>query len=389
MDDDFEYQLAQEKAENVAKSQVKTRIDPKDGTEYEWNEPLKAWFPKIDDDFIAKYQSSYGNFTDNSQISEEPGFSGHNLTVTSDNNQPQQTSNNSNDYDLSANVTNNGINKITDNKKPFVSKLLNKRKEEEEKQEWFDVDDEHNTKVYVSNLPLDTTEEEFVELMKKCGYIEKDDMNQFKIKLYKDSNGQLKGDGLCTYLKIESIPLALSILDEYVFKDKTLHVERAKFSLKGDYNPSLKQKRKKKDKQKEKKKIERLLDWRPEKITVERPKSEKTVIIKNMFDPKEFLEEPKLILEYRSDLRDECTEKCGSVKRVDIYDCHPEGVAAIVFNEFEGAEQCVQLMNGRFFAGRRLTACHWDGKTRYKIEETEEEAEKRIKQWDEFLERDN
>lgn len=118
----------------------------------------------------------------------------------------------------------------------------------------------------------------------------------------------------------------------------------------------------------------------------ERAKCEKTVVIKNMFDPKEFLNEPKLILEYRSDLRDECEEKCGSVKRVDVYDCHPEGVAAVVFHEFDSADQCVQLMNGRFFAGRRLTAELWDGKTRYKVEETEEEAEKRIQQWEQFLE---
>jgi HIV Tat-specific factor 1 len=108
-----------------------------------------------------------------------------------------------------------------------------------------------------------------------------------------------------------------------------------------------------------------------------------------MFEPKDFESEPKLILEYRTDLRDECSEKCGPVKRVDIYDCHPEGVAAITFNDFECADQCVSLMNGRFFAGRKLSAHVWDGKTKYKIEETEEEAEKRIKQWDQFLESNN
>ncbi len=48
--------------------------------------------------------------------------------------------------------------------------------------EWFDVSDEHNSKVYVNNLPLDTTDEEFLELMKKCGLIEKDERNEYKIK---------------------------------------------------------------------------------------------------------------------------------------------------------------------------------------------------------------
>lgn len=120
----------------------------------------------------------------------------------------------------------------------------------------------------------------------------------------------------------------------------------------------------------------------------ERPKSDKTVIIKNMFSPQEFLREPKLILEYRRDLQDECGDRCGPVKRVDVYDCHPEGVAAIVFQEFAGADQCVQLMNGRFFAGRRLTAHLWDGRAKYKVDETEEEAEQRLRQWEEFLERE-
>ena len=100
----------------------------------------------------------------------------------------------------------------------------------------------------------------------------------------------------------------------------------------------------------------------------------------------EFARDPKLILEYRSDLRDECTEKCGQVKKVDIYDNNPEGVALVHFIEFEGADKCEQLMNGRFFAGRKLTAEHWDGRTKYRIEETEEEAEKRLKEWQDFLE---
>ena len=43
------------------------------------------------------------------------------------------------------------------------------------KQGWFEVDREHNHNVYVSGLPLDTTKEEFVELMSKCGIITEND----------------------------------------------------------------------------------------------------------------------------------------------------------------------------------------------------------------------
>ena len=124
---------------------------------------------------------------------------------------------------------------------------------------WFEVDEDHNTSVYVTNLPKDITEDEFVELMKKCGLIMKDvDTAKFKIKLYKDRDGCLKGDALCTYIKVESVDLALQILDGYQVKDNTICVERAKFELKGDYDPNKKpRKRKGKEKRKIKEKMSR------------------------------------------------------------------------------------------------------------------------------------
>ena len=34
-----------------------------------------------------------------------------------------------------------------------------------------------------------------------------------KIKVYRDENGAPKGDALCTYVKVESVELALTIID--------------------------------------------------------------------------------------------------------------------------------------------------------------------------------
>ena len=373
--DDFEYQLAQEAACNKNssednKSNTNQSTNPYEyvdasGTVFEWDHNKKGWFPKVDDDFIARYQANYGV----EQQDEE-------------HNKDEEVKEKKND-DQTASTTAQAS-QPKDSQQKDSQSLSEKRKAEEPT--WFEVDDDHNTNVYVSDLPLDTTEDEFVELMKKCGLIMKDDNNQMKIKLYRDSQGNLKGDGRCCYIKVESVDLALNILDGYNFKGKTIKVERAKFSLKGDFDPTKKPKRKKRDKEKMKKKIEKLLDWRPEKLPGERPKHEKVVIIKNMFDLKEFESEPRLILEYKNDVRDECNEKCGEVKKVEIFDLHPEGVVAVTFKEFQHAEQCVSVMNGRWFAGRQLTAHLWDGKTRYKIEETEEEIEKRIQKWDQFLE---
>lgn len=54
--------------------------------------------------------------------------------------------------------------------------------------------------------------------------------------------------------------LALSVLDGYEFRGHNIVVQRAKFEMKGEYNPALKPKKKKrKDKEKEKKIYDRLV----------------------------------------------------------------------------------------------------------------------------------
>ena len=85
---------------------------------------------------------------------------------------------------------------------------------------WFDVEDRtKNTNVYVSDLPLDITMDEFKEFMSKVGIIMVDEATrQPKIKLYADESGQNKGDGRCCYLKYESVILAEQILDGYELK---------------------------------------------------------------------------------------------------------------------------------------------------------------------------
>ena len=42
-------------------------------------------------------------------------------------------------------------------------------------------------------------------------------------------------------------------------------------------------------------------------------------------------------------------------------------------------------MNGRWFAGRRITAERWDGVTSYKVEETDKQREQRLGEWDRYL----
>ncbi|KAI8425422.1 hypothetical protein MSG28_007169 [Choristoneura fumiferana] len=318
-----------------------------DGSKSFWDDEKKAWIPKVDDDFLAYYQMSYG-FVDNTSKEDEK-------------------------------------NKKEKEKPPKEQTSGVKRKNEPQ---WFDASNENNTKVYVSNLPLELTEEEFVDFMQKCGLVERDPQTQkMKVKLYMDKEQNcFKGDALCTYIKIESVDLALKLLDGSELKGNKVKVERAHFQLKGEYNPALKpKKKKKKELEKIKKMQQKLFDWRPEKFVGERSKHERIVIVKNLFHPTDFDVDVQLILDYQQDLREEAT-KCGEVRKVVIYDRHPEGVAQITMKEPEQADAVVTLINGRWFGKRQITAEIWDGRTKYRIAETDADLSKRVDKWDKFLE---
>lgn len=349
---------ATEEAETDAPSKVYSYendmhvyTDP-DGSKYFWDVEKKAWIPKVDDDFLAYYQMSYG-FVDNTTKEDSKTESDKKSEIEK---KDEQT----------------GL----------------KRKAEPK---WFDATDENNTKVYVSNLPLDTTEEEFVEFMQKCGLVMRDLSTQkMKVKLYMDKEQKcFKGDALCTYIKVESVDLALKLLDGSEYKGNKIRVEKAYFQMKGNYDPTLKpKKKKKKELEKLKRMQEKLFDWRPEKIIGEKSKNDKVVIVKNLFHPTDFDKEVQLILDYQQDMREECS-KCGEVKKVVVFDRHPEGVAQINMKEPEQADAVVQLINGRWFGKRKLTAEIWDGRTKYKIAETDSEISKRIDKWEKFLEGGN
>ena len=55
------------------------------------------------------------------------------------------------------------------------------------------------------------------------------------------------------------------------------------------------------------------------------------------------------------------------VLQMRIFDGNPEGVVSLKFATKEAADECVALMEGRFFAGRQLEAFKYDGKTNYNV----------------------
>ncbi|XP_047571747.1 HIV Tat-specific factor 1 isoform X2 [Lutra lutra] len=296
-------------------------------TPYEWDLDKKAWFPKITEDFIATYQANYGFSND--------GASSSTADV----------------QEVSARTTEEPPQRKT----PEPSDPKKRGEKRKAESGWFHVEEDRNTNVYVSGLPPDITVDEFIQLMSKFGIIMRDPQTEeFKVKLYKDNQGNLKGDGLCCYLKRESVDLALKLLDEDEIRGYKLHVEVAKFQLKGEYDAS-KKKKKCKDYKKKLSLQQKQLDWRPERRAgPSRMRHERVVIIKNMFHPMDF-------------------------------ERHPDGVASVSFRDPEEADYCIQTLDGRWFGGRQITAQAWDGTTDYQVEETTREREERLRGWEAFL----
>ncbi len=104
-----------------------------------------------------------------------------------------------------------------------------------------------NTWIYISNLPDDVHESELVEFFTKCGVIKKDPetgmgcssagpyvVDEFKVKLYRDSEGKPKGDGVLRYLRKESVLLAVEMLDGTLFRPEGPEINVAPVLLSED-----------------------------------------------------------------------------------------------------------------------------------------------------------
>ena len=57
----------------------------------------------------------------------------------------------------------------------------------------------------------------------------------------------------------------------------------------------------------------------------------------------------------------------------------------VKYDSARPAEECIKVMNGRYFDQRRLEAFFWDGIIEYSVRATEEEEEERIKSFGDFL----
>ncbi|CAD6191008.1 unnamed protein product [Caenorhabditis auriculariae] len=313
--------------------------------------------PNVDEDFIAQYQANYGVQYDDvyKKMDEE---------------------------------LQERIRKCAEKEETKKKKKVEKRKiggAPTEPEGWIDLSDKVHA-VYVSNLPTDITDENFKNFMAKAGVIQLDPRtNKPKVKLYRDAAGELKGDGRCSYVRKESIDLALSLLDGADLNGKKVKVEEAHFEQKGNFDPT-KKKKKLTSAQKKRfmEKQNKAFEWRESSTRIQRPVSDCVVIIKNRFTLQMLMENPILIFTLKEDVAKSCA-MYGLVKKVVVFDNNPDGVVSVHFSNTDESDMAVHHLNGSMFNGRILTAELWDGKTKYAVQETKEEHEKRMNNWQKFL----
>ncbi|EGZ24321.1 hypothetical protein PHYSODRAFT_311360 [Phytophthora sojae] len=241
-----------------------------------------------------------------------------------------------------------------------------------------------NTWVYVNGLPLDITVQEVHDHFAKCGVIQSDiATGEPRIKMYQNKeSGGLNGDCSVCYMKEASVELAVQLLDKSQIRPEwPIDVSPAEFKQKGQ--DFVKRKKPKIDTRAKIKMFEKekALSWNEGEVS--EPAGLRIVVIKHMFTPAE-IEDEEYEKELQEDIHDECS-KIGEVSKITLFAKHVDGVVVIKFASSGSAARCVEVMNGRFFAGRKLECGFWDG-TDYTHRESKTEEKERAEKFQEWLE---
>ncbi|KAG4301212.1 hypothetical protein PCANB_002556 [Pneumocystis canis] len=255
-----------------------------------------------------------------------------------------------------------------------------------------------NTAIYISNLPLDVTEDEIRETFSKCGIISENiDTGKPRIKIYLNEQGEPKGDAMVIFFREESVKLAIQLLDDTYLRisDKSgpkMRVQQADASYKKSQYNSIKRSsnEKRKLQQKMKKLNEKISDW-DDHVTAPSGRWSKVIILKHMFTLQELEDDITLTIDLKQDIWEECS-KIGHVTNVILFDLEPEGIVSVRFSDEESALACVKMMNGRYFGGKVVEAEIYNGKIRYRkssnktMDENDTEEQARLEKFGNWLE---
>ena len=64
----------------------------------------------------------------------------------------------------------------------------------------------------------------------------------------------------------------------------------------------------------------------------------------------------------------------GKILQVRMFTHNQEGVIMVKFQTEEAAQQCIKVMEGRWFGGRQVKAHMWDGIANYHVKSKQENA---------------
>lgn len=231
-----------------------------------------------------------------------------------------------------------------------------------------------NPNVYVSGLPPDVTLQELEPLFKRAGVLKVDvDTCSSKIRIYCGQDGQCKGDALVSYANAASVDLAIKFLHEYEIRAGCrICVQQADFEDTDTKKPKLSKTELKELAATRKPEVDRAkylaaknvqkeaVSWSSE---MDDGTGRRIVVLRHMFSLEEAEKEgPEFYTELAEEVQEEC-EKVGQVVRVTPIESHLQGIVCVKFKNSWEAEECIRVMDGRYFAGRTVEAAFYDGKT--------------------------
>ena len=349
--------------------------------------------------------SSITDTTDTTDISDT-NLHNNNHTFTSPDGNIFVWSNETNSWELKDDSS-----KINGQRSNNQKKASNKRKRNSKKK---------NTTVYFSGIPKDATISEVENVFKRYGVI-KSTAHGKLIKLYRDDEGLLKGDGTVTYLMRPAADNVISILNGGQFRPGcTITVQEAMYggggggggsggdggnsenqssksssssssSSSNNVYISSKQKRPKKAQNERQKKVQRLkeqqvLSWEEgegnhKKLTI--------VVLKYVFNPSDLVGAKGEIFERNLEytIANRC-EKCGTLEKLTLYSSHPDGVMIAKFKTSYGAERCIAAMNQTYGMNlnKKMLVDYWDNVESFERKRDYKEEESRVDAFGDWLE---
>lgn len=233
---------------------------------------------------------------------------------------------------------------------------------------------QENPNVYVSGLPADVTLQELEPVFRRAGVLKLDvETGEAKIRIYMAPDGLgCKGDALVTYANAASVELAVKFLHEFELRPQCrICVQQADFQ-EHERDPKLtkaqlKELASSRKTDQERAKYIAAKNAQKEAVSwggdMDDGTGRRVVILKHLFCPEEAEKEgPGFYAELAEEVREECA-RIGQVAKVTPLERHKLGIVCVKFKLSSEAEECIRVMDGRFFGGRTVEASFYDGRT--------------------------